>query len=130
MEMRKKLIYVTAALLLTGILCTGCNVDQTINDAMDGVGSAVSSGEDSKKRTVYEDAKSAIKETIDTPSSAVFPTYGSSGISISSGSQSNSYTVTGYFDSDNLMGASVRHQYSVELIYSGNGVQYRVLALE
>lgn len=128
--MRKKLIHVTAVLLLAGMICTGCNVDQTINDAMDGVGNAMSSGEESKKRDVYDDAKQAVKELIDTPSSAVFPTYGSSGISVSSGGQSNSYIVTGYFDSDNLMGASVRHQYSLELIYSGSDIQYRVLAFE
>lgn len=116
MNKKLKAIILSTTVIL---ILTGCNVEQTINDAIDGVGGMVNSGDadESAKRNVYEDAKEIIKKNLLSPSSATFPTFGSDGVEIEAISISPLTQVKGYVDSDNGMGTSVRTYYTVSIFY-------------
>ena len=102
------------------LFLVGCNVDQTINDTIDGVTGLFDSGntQNSMDRDIYEDAKSIMKNQIDTPASAVFPTFGSGDVRISSNEESKVCQVSSYLDCDNLMGAKVRVNYTLTIAYT------------
>lgn len=123
------------AMLLAAVVMvlTGCNIDQAINDTIDGAGGAISSGEESLKRDVYEDAKKAVKDSISSPSTAVFPTYNSDDVMVALQDSSSEAWVSGYVDSENLMGASVREKFKVHIIYNGRigsgGFKYEITPL-
>ena len=116
--MKRKMNSVFAVLLVL-ILLTGCNVDQTINDTIDGANELINSKDldESRERDVYEDAKEIIKQNLASPSSAVFPTFGSDGIQIYANPDSPDTYVSGYVDADNAMGASIRSYFKVHIIY-------------
>lgn len=115
----KKNLNTFILLFFVAIMLMGCNVEQTINDTIDGVGGMVNSenSDESAKRNVYEDAKEIIKQNLLSPSSATFPTFGSNGVEIEAISISPLTQVKGYVDSDNAMGTSVRTYYTVSIFY-------------
>lgn len=103
------------------LLCTGCNIEQTINDGLDETGDILSSGSSygvQEKRDCYDDAKEIIKSQIDTPASAVFPRYDSDDVVVSADTMHDSCIIQSYFDCDNLMGATVRTSYTLQINYS------------
>lgn len=106
-------------LFTVAIMLMGCNMDQTINDTIDGVGGIINSEDTDKstKRKVYEDAKEIIKQNLLSPSSAVFPTFSSDDVEVEAISISPLAQVKGYVDSDNGMGATVRTYYTVSISY-------------
>ncbi len=115
--MKKYLMTILCMLLL----CTGCNVEQTVNDGLDKAGDIISAGSidgESEKRDCYDDAKEIIMSQIDTPASAVFPRYDSDDVVVSLNERNDSCVVQSYFDCDNLLGATVRTRYILQINYS------------
>lgn len=118
MKMKRK-INVVFSVLFVLMLLTGCNVDQTINDTIDGANELINSKDldESRERDVYEDAKEIIRQNLASPSSAVFPTFGSDGVRVIARPDSPDTYVSGYVDADNAMGASIRANFTVHIIY-------------
>ena len=68
----KKLRFIVVMCLLTCLVC-GCNIEQGVNDAIDGANGITNEGSRTKI-DVYNDAKDIIRQNLQSPSSAVFPT--------------------------------------------------------
>ena len=66
---------------------------------------------------MYNDAKDIIRQNLQSPSSAVFPTYDSDGVNVVAKYDSPDTYVTGYVDADNAFGANVRINYVVHIVY-------------
>ncbi len=127
--MKKSLIILLCGLLI----CTGCNVQQTINDGLDAAGDIMSAGqghEVQSKRDCYDDAKEIIKMNIDTPASAVFPPYDSDDVEVFVNVSDNSCRVSSYVDAENMMGATIREYYTLDIMYfdylGGSDYQYDI----
>lgn len=75
--------------------------------------------DDTEKATCWALAKEVVLEKLKSPSSAEFPTYGNSGVTITCAG--NLYTVKGYVDADNSFGASIRTTFTVTMEKSGSG---------
>ena len=101
--------------LLTCLVC-GCNIEQGVNDAIDGANGITNEGSRTKI-DVYNDAKDIIRQNLQSPSSAVFPTYDSDGVNVVAKYDSPDTYVTGYVDADNAFGANVRINYVVHIVY-------------
>lgn len=113
-NLKKIIISATAILILTG-----CNVEQTFNDTIDGAGRVFNSENNDKstQRDVYEDAKEIIRRNLSSPSSAIFPTFSSEDVTVIATKTSSDAYVTGHVDADNAMGTSIRSYYTVHIIY-------------
>ena len=111
----KKLRFIVVMCLLTCLVC-GCNIEQGVNDAIDGANGITNEGSRTKI-DVYNDAKDIIRQNLQSPSSAVFPTYDSDGVNVVAKYDSPDTYVTGYVDADNAFGANVRINYVVHIVY-------------
>ena len=111
----KKLRFIVVMCLLTCLVC-GCNIEQGVNDAIDGANGITNEGSRTKI-DVYNDAKDIIRQNLQSPSSAVFPTYDSDGVNVVAKYDSPDTYVTGYVDTDNAFGANVRINYVVHIVY-------------
>lgn len=116
--MKRKLNCIFAVFVVL-ILLTSCNVDQTINDTIDGVNGVINSGDttESRERDVYQDATDIIRQNLSSPASAVFPTFGSDGVRVVARAGSPDTYVSGYVDAENAFGASIRANFTVHIIY-------------
>lgn len=75
------------------------------------------------KKDVYNDAKAALEQELDCPSTAVYPAYDASYVTENA---DGTWTVRAYVDAQNLMGAMVRIKYQIDIEYNsdGNGFTY------
>ena len=111
----KKLRFIVVMCLLTCLVC-GCNIEQGVNDAIDGANGITNEGSRTKI-DVYNDAKDIIRQNLQSPSCEVFPTYDSDGVNVVAKYDSPDTYVTGYVDADNAFGANVRINYVVHIVY-------------
>lgn len=75
------------------------------------------------KKDVYNDAKAALEQELDCPSTAVYRAYDASYVTENG---DGTWTVKSYVDAQNLMGAMVRIKYQIDIQYDadGNGFTY------
>ena len=72
---------------------------------------------------IYNITKDIIRDDLTTPSTAKFPAFNMKFISYNN----SVYTVSAYVDHDNLMGATVRSYFTVEITEIENGFRYKIL---
>ena len=111
----KRLRFIVVMCLFTCLVC-GCNIEQGVNDAIDGV-NGIGNHDNQREIDVYNDAKDIIRQNLQSPSSAVVPTYDSDGVNVVAKYDSPDTYVTGYVDADNAFGANVRINYVVHIVY-------------
>lgn len=114
---------------------TGCadNPKQVLNDTIDaahGLKDIVDGNRDYLE--VYTCAKEAIKQQLDSPATAVFPTYSSGMITNGSSAMSTGikYYVKSYVDAENIIGAKIRLNYELVLYWEDGNWVYELIDLE
>ena len=73
------------------------------------------------KKDVYADAKYALEQELQCPSTAVYPAYDASFVTENT---DGTWTVVSYVDAQNLMGAMVRIRYQMDIEYSDDGASF------
>lgn len=125
--------------ILVSILCilsvtfTGCadNPRQILNDTIDATYGLKDMADGNKEYLeVYTCAKEAIKQQLDSPSTAVFATYGNKTLSRLGATMSEGYNVKSYVDVKNLMGTEVRLNFEVNIYWEDGEWVYELLYLE
>lgn len=122
--MKRKLIVTMIVFLSYISSLTGC----TINGANDAINSAVSLT--SEKADAYRVSCDLVRDQLDAPSKAIFPTYSSSYISEKNSdddSYDTMYMVKAYVEAENIFGGTVKVNWETCVYPTNDGDFYVIL---
>ena len=124
-----KKVFAISLMAVVMVFFTGCdgNTQEFVNNVIDTTKSVT---DKDNNLDIYMYAKEAIKQQLDCPSTAVFPSYTKAVINRRMDTEDPEYYVKSYVDADNLAGAKVRLYFEVIIYNTNSGYEYDLISLE